>query len=1319
MSVNPFAQIAAQPAPGQPEKNPFQQIQDQHPVLLPHIPTTGDVPQHTHTPEQYQTWIDQAAHTSGVPSDLITAVIRQESGFNEHAVNKSSGAEGLGQFLPGTAKGLGINPFDPQQAINGVAKYLLDQRTHFGNWQLAVAAYNAGPGNVAKFHGIPPFAETRNYVKNVLAMANLPETNMQETLGKINSIEPPRHLAKEAAKGKPQKPGLYKVPVVGATVTVPVPSTIQNVITGMAKTIPWLIDPAGQAIAMGTGDIISALPKKQSQAAYSAMSKAGEVWDAANWSWVNAGLRAANEGNASPIGNYIGSLGFLFNTNTGIDFGDKLDIFANNYGFNSIQDRAYWSRQLGVRDRIMTARPSTLGGSVVQALLGMHADLSRVKETHPWGTSAETYVGEMLGPLNFVPFLKGPGKVADIGFLGRLEAGFRGKGMDAAADATRKVMDLPFVGNRYWRAVTNAEKPGDGLQANVDMLIDHEKNTVEADEPVWDTNHFGNLTPDEQVSLHWLYDHPGYSKPTFQLGDKMLDTNMDVARGGGGSFRTRIQNIAKMQEKRDAEFDKEAPITAALFKRDGPYFPRKWLWEKEDNPAVTTNTPGDSSARGGVFKRTIPDIEQGVAMGKKIDMTHTRAAAWADQYEKRGHYLTFVKNVKHKLANLKLKGGKMAAQEIDFSWPGGKTFQPMTMTDGTVVDLSQPVHFGSGIKGYTKMMTWAEENAPFIKANRTGMGQGPASYALEKSTEAWLKDNQGYSFIWRHTGAPDLAGWAVHDDLMHTVIDANPMLARRLMPFNDFSGAGRIGQWEERIDEARDPKTMKSSETMDSLAQKDTIETMSHSIDQWKKISSFRLMAQMQAQLIITGLGVYHSLLGNVGPRMIADVARLAGANPVKFAKYFGIMAQGYGAGIEQTVRSVGGMTKKLLQDTGTARYDEEILTPQKLASDYDSKIKVPRAWHDAADKQGALDGDRPMGRFISSAMSHDLMSVPYGSLTGPQRALRSMLGGMKWNQDLTFKVQSRNIQAAYYHILTEHEGYEPAEAAQRTRFMSGDLKNLPPSARMAIAGTLGLFVGWHINKYRYGAQMAYKTPRVPLAVNRAVATLNTLQGHPEVDPSTAAVIGNDQQTGQPTEMSLPQSPLLSPKLVYGLNPGLQTGGIDSPGFKSAVGALTIGGLSAAPSLAAKTMFTFAAPAHAPISYDRFGTVWDKDLTKASPNAPAAIAGQIAQSVGSEFNPSLGRGVEDLSQAGPMALMGSIGPEIRKGPAEGAPDYGQRVYWAAQLRQQIPYTADATTRAQMLDAAETLEKQTVGPIYFAKAKALAKMHQKKSENKIK
>lgn len=112
---------------------------------------------------------NRAAAKHGVAAPLLAAIARQESAFDPEAVSHA-GAQGLMQLMPATARGLGVaDSFDPAQAVDGAARLVRDLLDRFGSTPLALAAYNAGPGAVLRYDGIPPYRETQDYVRKVMA----------------------------------------------------------------------------------------------------------------------------------------------------------------------------------------------------------------------------------------------------------------------------------------------------------------------------------------------------------------------------------------------------------------------------------------------------------------------------------------------------------------------------------------------------------------------------------------------------------------------------------------------------------------------------------------------------------------------------------------------------------------------------------------------------------------------------------------------------------------------------------------------------------------------------------------------------------------------------------------------------------------------------------------------------------------------------------------------------------------------------------------------------------------------------------------------
>lgn len=163
-------------------------------VIASTLASTPKTPTQNWTKAQAREQTILAARRYGLPEALFYELVNQESRF-QTAAESSAGAYGLAQLMPDTAIYLGVEITDPMQNLDGGARYLKEQYERFGQWPLALAAYNAGPEAVAKYDGIPPFRETQAYVQTIMAKIAPENTNSTppETKQEIKTAPPIAH----------------------------------------------------------------------------------------------------------------------------------------------------------------------------------------------------------------------------------------------------------------------------------------------------------------------------------------------------------------------------------------------------------------------------------------------------------------------------------------------------------------------------------------------------------------------------------------------------------------------------------------------------------------------------------------------------------------------------------------------------------------------------------------------------------------------------------------------------------------------------------------------------------------------------------------------------------------------------------------------------------------------------------------------------------------------------------------------------------------------------------------------------------------------
>ena len=163
-------------------------------------------------PKSYTNYVDEMADKYGVPRSHVRAIYENETASGKNVRSSSAGAQGHMQLMPGTAKEMGVADIaDPYQNIEGGVKYYAKMLKKFGDPVVAAAAYNAGPGSVRKYGGVPPFAETKNYVQKFVKLVGA-----QDLMDAPNTDKPNTDKPDTAVAMSPKKQTTPKVAIAAA-----------------------------------------------------------------------------------------------------------------------------------------------------------------------------------------------------------------------------------------------------------------------------------------------------------------------------------------------------------------------------------------------------------------------------------------------------------------------------------------------------------------------------------------------------------------------------------------------------------------------------------------------------------------------------------------------------------------------------------------------------------------------------------------------------------------------------------------------------------------------------------------------------------------------------------------------------------------------------------------------------------------------------------------------------------------------------------------------------------------------------------------------
>jgi hypothetical protein len=956
----------------------------------------------------------------------------------------------------------------------------------------------------------------------------------------------------------------------------------------------------------------------------------------------------------SPGDAFLGGAWAMFHPiSTMVEFNKQLDTIGSEFSWNNPKDILYWASQPGVMQRITDSEPTTHGGIALKLALGMHADLARLKPSHPYLTGAETTVAELLNPTYFAA--GAGGSMLTRSFLEDLQAARAGKyglGMQKTATA---LAHAPIAGNRY---VEMGDESGIAGEQHYSNWAQHMENVTHNSQAKFtSTPAYKDLSIEDQVNIKRIIKAPKHGDLDTQGMPVPRDPKYDelaAKKVAGISLGDRAQVISGHTHDTDAAVREMDPDMANRMQQDD-YTTMGGAWKKK-----YAEGPGGTRGAGvaPTFHREIhPTVESGEAAGGEIDPNWVPAAADAMHDAKMRQYETFLRFI---LGPLDPESGTVPL--VDLSMRSGKKHVMDATYDykddnGEIFSASQNKTGREGFDAATKSATeYGQKKAYEVGSTNGWDDEKIASMVPHYTQELWdkmrdlfMKKNPEHIFdphMW--LGAPALRGKAMSRISVDEAIDVHPALNRMY--------ASKPSEYKNYLE--ANPKAAYDGSM---AAHNEEVKPSDTGWVWFQNLNSF------VRQALVTGLG-YHGLF-NVAPNVV-----MRGAVPLPWV-----------------ARALG--------------LDRSVEIPQEWMDN------VVKAGVVAEARGVGLHFKDPhlLGKMLTVAYNH-LPKGKFIPFLTQERLLKAAVQASKWNQDLTFGFQEHRLAAVQMHFL-EEKGMTRAQAARETQKLINDSQNMTPIERKLGMQNWTYFYHWHRGQYRNATMIAAQQTRKIMAPIRGIQTANQLQGDDGTTSGTGLSLrsameglrgpldamfpglgdamygwGTDEH-GSPKYVSVP-----GPIISYGGAMMRMGGGLTGLAGLGAAGDETgkvfeqraTSSLTPLASLALGMAITEASPADTPAGYNSL--LWDKDAP--SPGAKWLTA---LKNWGAEYTPPVARGTLGLGPSvysepntGTQKAMNSALDELRllleKSNKAGNYDTSREIW--TTLQQVISQDPAATLRAK-------------------------------------